>query len=378
MLGTMVPPIHHRSTLVLLAILVGLIVALVVVEQPAHRPSAKDALATLSVNVFSHAGFAGFIEERPVTSVSGSWKVPEVVGGPLNAEESTWVAVQDPRKNFIQIGTLYNAPHFGGPSYEAFWSSSQLGFHPKRLFDLNFGDVVTASISRASGGWRVRIRDSTDGERANFVTTDGAGASMYAGSWTQEDPALVTTSGPVNVPYPSLTAVSIRHPLIDGRAPSSPGLHYEVMATPNGYVYIPHLTANGDIDLTRGTPLQWRYLTAAYKLNVGYAALQLAAAQASPPYGLMARAVPSVENLIAAFTTSTASRAAKPSWPPTLVPKLIRLQGLNVEVARALVSFAHSPTSQRRTEWLQVEKAVNAAHRVSATIREAIGLPAAS
>jgi hypothetical protein len=373
----MVPPIHHRFALAAFVVVPAVIIALVLIDSHSQDPTPEAALQTLEHNIASHAGFAGYAERRPTTSVSASWVVPRASStvAVANASDSTWVSVQNVDGAFIQVGTVWLPIDFARVNqYEAFWSSTQLGFHPKRLISVFPGDRVTASISQAPDGWEVAIHDLTTNAKSDFVTRYSANDLMDDATWSQEDPVTIRQGVFFNDPYPQLTPVNFINPRDDGAPLEKALLRDEIMATSNGYIFEPHLSSQGNIEIRAGNHDQWRYLRAADTVNVGLEALAHGAANPSSEMWLVVDAAPAVADLVRHFIT-TVEHEPWPDSTKRFLPGFVRAQSA---LAAQIDTFSLASPSNARAEWRLVQEAGVTAHASSVRIRTTLGLPATS
>jgi hypothetical protein len=120
---------------------------------------------------------AGYVWQGQVRSVGASWTVPHIIGTSPCGVAGTWIGAVAPGTPgpFIQIGvneTCTQAGPDGKPAvfYEAFWSDVRLHFHPRRLFFVNAGDVISASLTLADHRWTLVLVDRSSGETTHFST----------------------------------------------------------------------------------------------------------------------------------------------------------------------------------------------------------------
>lgn len=179
--------------------------------------------------VTSFGPFAGYVlERRRVNSVAGTWTVPAFMPGSHSGIAATWIGAQTPGNRhapFIQVGIneLYTQlpggsfPGFQPASYVAFYSDTDLSFHPVYLFRVHRGDVIAARLRLAGGRWHVLIVDHTHHHKAAFSTKDETGAVFNQAEWLQEDPGLPHGR---HAPYPLLSTVGFSHLKVNSGAPS--------------------------------------------------------------------------------------------------------------------------------------------------------------
>jgi hypothetical protein len=174
---------------------------------------------------WSFGAFAGYVWRGPVRSVSASWRVPRVLGGPAPSLAATWVGAQGPAPAgaFIQVGTSQMRvarPGEASPagSYVAFWSDSERHFHAQALFAVDAGDRVSASVALEHGRWRVTIGDANTHRRRRLLIDEDTDGVFDEAEWTEESPTLESTGRAG--PYPEQGTVSIGRLAVNGAAPA--------------------------------------------------------------------------------------------------------------------------------------------------------------
>jgi hypothetical protein len=202
--------------------------------------------------------FAGYTWQGNVTSVAGSWTVPAILGGGSLEVAGTWIGAQTTGSTgpFIQIGTteqrlsssLYS---LSVPStYFAFWSDATRDFHPVRLFGVNPGDAVSATMALAQGRWTITVVDSTSDQEARVTTKQEADSSFNLAEWTQEDVTNGLTGKPY--PYPPLSGIAFHGLEVNAATPDGADMFPESMAQ-NGYTLAPGPYADGAFALRQVT-----------------------------------------------------------------------------------------------------------------------------
>lgn len=132
------------------------------------------------------------LRQQVVTSVSGSWVVPEVNSSQDNVYSATWVGIGGyGESSLIQTGTLHEVKD-GEAVYYAWYEL--LPSTAVRIQSLNVdpGDLMTASISlvdESENLWSVEITDVTKEERysRSFRYT----SSRLSAEWIVERPEIV-------------------------------------------------------------------------------------------------------------------------------------------------------------------------------------------
>lgn len=149
--------------------------------QPLRPPQmARSALARPSASRLvladSDAGqvsrnWSGYVlqgSSGAFTSISGQWQVPTVAPTSGTARSSTWIGIDGwpGGKNLVQVGTEQN--WIGGKAVYYAWDEI-LPNGQVRLFTVDPGDVMTASIAKRGGLWEIQIEDITNGAKPNPV-----------------------------------------------------------------------------------------------------------------------------------------------------------------------------------------------------------------
>jgi Peptidase A4 family len=155
--------------------------------------------------------FAGYLWFGHVSSVHASWTVPRVQRGSPPGIGGTWIGAQAAAdRAFIQIGTsedgFWPKHNRRAAGYDfAFWSDIGHHFRAQRIFAVQPGNRISATIKLASGRWTLAITDLTSGAKFQISTPEEANASFNAAEWLQEDPRSAATHAPVA--YPKLSDV---------------------------------------------------------------------------------------------------------------------------------------------------------------------------
>jgi hypothetical protein len=177
----------------------------------------------------SRAGFAGYrTDVSRVKDLSASWRVPTIVkGGDSHySDAATWIAVQNDKGYFMQIGTLEHATVpdvFGTPppgtfSYAAFFSDTALNFAPEILGVVHGGDLVSVDLEATVAGWQAHLYDETTASTFGGTTPYGKGQVFTQVQWSQEDP--VQSGQPnVNVVYPDIQDTNFSNVVVNGHVP---------------------------------------------------------------------------------------------------------------------------------------------------------------
>lgn len=209
--------------------------------------AAAPTMARGSKHVSSFGPFAGYAWLGPVTSVSASWKVPNIQRGSSFGEGFTWIGVQGTgdHEPFIQIGTAESgawqhrqkAPR---SRYFIAWSDTRHHYEPQFLCGTKPGDVLSASIALATSHWILTVVDKTSDATARVIITEEPAKPLKLAVWFQEDVSdrIMHSKGVVykQIPYPLLNKIHVEHIAVNGISPSYNELYSTWMSSNDGYL----------------------------------------------------------------------------------------------------------------------------------------------
>jgi Peptidase A4 family len=183
--------------------------------------------------------FAGYVWTGDVNSAHAGWTVPRVLPGSIRGEAATWVGAEAPGPSraapFVQVGVNEGNTSGGGPPfYYAFYSTTNLHFHPVHLFDVSPGDQVSATLRRRGADWQIGFVDRTAGRQRQLAVVEGAGRRFNEAQYTQEDVTDARTSRPF--PYPNLSPVRLTGVAANGAAPQPGELTVSWLTEADGYL----------------------------------------------------------------------------------------------------------------------------------------------
>jgi hypothetical protein len=208
-------------------LLTGIVVALAAV---CLSCSAAAAQTPFGQSLFGP--FAGYVSYGHVHQTSAVITVPTIGHRSRFAVAATWIGVEGEGTSskvdsgpFFQIGVIESQDALLKPDpdrYQAFVSSTRLGFRPRMLFKVQAGEQVRLSIRFASHGRLIlSAADQTPGAPASDSSTvtfhPGRGVHFNQALWVQEDPTDAITGG--QLPYPGLTSARFTNVLVDEQAP---------------------------------------------------------------------------------------------------------------------------------------------------------------
>ena len=198
-------------------VLSGVVAAWVAIA-PEGRSSVDQAvLAAASNPATKYVGY-DFSQRGSLTQVSAQWTVPSILSGSAVGEDaSQWVAVAAASGAFIQLGTeetVGTRENPGRNTYRAFWSDAQTNYLPHTILALAPGELVEASMSRVSHGWRVAFTDLTRGNSVDFLVHYARHTRFTTAECLEEDSSPAFTVDP----FPALTPVTFAKLRVDRAA----------------------------------------------------------------------------------------------------------------------------------------------------------------
>jgi hypothetical protein len=127
-----------------------------------------------------------------VSSISGTWTVPEIAYSESNTYSSVWVGVGGyGEQTLLQAGTEQHCEN-GKISYFAWYELLPATITTVKTLEISPGDKVTTSITLVNekqGSWQITIIDETDGR--NFqITVDYPQSTRKTAEWIVERPTV--------------------------------------------------------------------------------------------------------------------------------------------------------------------------------------------
>ena len=327
--------------------------------------------------------FAGYDWSGTVRSAHADWTVPRVTAAIPAGQAAAWVGTEAPgtvgHAPFVQVGV--HESNSGGPPgtppvlYYAFYSTTQLRFRPKVLFEVQPGDVVSATLRRSRNRWRVMLEDLSTGRRRAVTTAEGAGRVFNEAQFDQEDVTDSRTQRPY--PYPSLTALRFSEISVNGEPPAAARLNSSWLTEADGYLAPGPLRhgrfALGHVSMTRA----------------GYRYLKQIAAQDAATTGSMTSLVRwasdggsasafAQADRLAGVLHGTASKLGATRWPR---PARRPISAVRTDARRlvALLRGIRAVPAAERVAWAERFYALVAAlGREGRAARAALGLPSSA
>ncbi len=214
-------------------------------------------------------GFGGYRTTTKVAAISARWTVPAIAPRSPAGFAATWIGAQGSASAgpFIQVGTIEFKQPGDAPMYLLFWSDVQVGFAAQPMGGVAPGDVIDVSMRRlGSRGWRLAVRDETNGAVASKSLSYGRGQTFNQAEWLQEDPAPAQVTS-VDLPYPRLSTVTFSRLMVNGAPPSLARGDGQTLMTLRGGTFVPTAVSSDSFSLLRPTGVPARYLSYAGSLD---------------------------------------------------------------------------------------------------------------
>ena len=202
-----------------------------------------------SVSNWTSTNWSGYaVTGTGFTSVTGRWKVPQVVPPRRtrpNLFSSTWVGIDGfNNSNLIQAGTEQDWFN-GAPYYQAWWEILPAPETPILSVVVHPGDSMSVSIIKGAPDWAITLTDTTTNQ--SFTTHQVYTGLLTSSEWVQEAPTIGTRiaklasdstvvfdSGTVNGASPGLIG-SESGAMFRGRKPISTPSLPDTDAVPDGF-----------------------------------------------------------------------------------------------------------------------------------------------
>jgi hypothetical protein len=315
--------------------------------------------------------------------VHADWTVPRVTAAMPAGQAAAWVGAEAPGNDghapFVQVG-VHEGNTAGPPGtppvfYYAFYSTTKLSFVPKLLFEVQPGDIVSATLRRTGRRWHVEIDDLTSGRHRSLTTSEGAGHTFNQAQINQEDVTDSRTGRPY--PYPSLSPLRFSVISVNGRTPSAARLNTTWLTEAGGYLApgpLPHRSfALAHVSMSRAG---YRYLRT-------IAAQDAAESDGTSPLvrwaggGASGPAFTDARHLAAVLHGTTVSLAAG-RWPRAARRPIAAVRADAGRLAGLLDTIRRVPDEQR-VAWAQHFYALAAElGRQGQAARAALGLPSSA
>ncbi len=165
-----------------------------------HPPSSQaqtDSSAVSAENGDTSRNWAGYATTGGIiTSVTGSWIVPQVQGDNPGVD-ATWVGIGGiASHDLIQAGTQTTVNRQGRIFYQAFFETLPEPATPLNLA-VTGGDTVTVTVAQKSLGiWQISLKNNTSGQ--SLERTEIYDSSLTSAEWIEEQPSGLRRMLPLN------------------------------------------------------------------------------------------------------------------------------------------------------------------------------------
>ena len=230
---------------------------------PFSSVAAAGARSTEGGHSAATSSFAGCVKRQSIDDVGAEWTIPAILSASPPGNAATWVGAYDRSGPFLQIGVLEEKPTYATSDwdveYEVFWSDTKKGDYPQVVnLSARAGDVVKASLTDVSNGWRILFKNISNGEHWKSVVSYPAHVFSTA-EWMQEDPQ----ESPNHVKagrYPNMTDVTMSHLFVNDRTPSLSFRDCTCLVSMNGKVVVPTTFTDDGFSDRQATPEMIQYL----------------------------------------------------------------------------------------------------------------------
>jgi hypothetical protein len=335
---TLAPMSRRTMPFLMLAMVGALSVAAIIVSintDVAARVATSRHPSGPSGNPFGgpEYAFGGYSISQHTTEIGAEWRVPAISPRSADGDASTWIAVQNFERDFIQFGTTENKVN-GVALYGVFWSDVTVGFSPQQLLYVSPGDLIRFTMTQNAKGWRLSFDDLTDNTPETINVPYARGAYFDSAQWLQEDP---TIGGPANhEPYPSMLLTTFSHLTVNDAAPTLHTDDGQVLSTADGVYVIPTTPKDDQFSFTNATGATRQFLSDLYAYNVALYPLQADIFDNRSPSG---RVLQKIVSSLATMQTKFES----PTWPAPLA-RLIGSDGKKIaKVENAYANFPDAP-----------------------------------
>jgi hypothetical protein len=217
-------------------------------------------------------GFGGYSSDRRTTEIGAQWRVPRISSRSPQGNATTWIAVQNDVRQFIQLGTFEN-DNSGIPQYQIFWSDVTVNFHPQQLLEVSAGDLITFKMVQTTNGWRLSFDDLTEKAHESTTIPYAPGAVFMSAQWIQEDPTIGGLS--THLPYPAIEAPTFSHLTLNERPPLLRHDDGQVLSTADGVFLVPTPYSHDQFTFSNATGPARQYLQDVFAFNAALYPLQI-------------------------------------------------------------------------------------------------------
>jgi hypothetical protein len=310
-------------------------------------------------------GFGGYTLYRFTSEIGAEWRVPAINEHSRDGDASTWIAVEDLKRQFIQIGTTEN--EMGGvATYGIFYSDDQWHFQPQQVLSVAPGDLIKFTMRQTKNGWSLIYDDVSTGTPGSVFTPYGKGESFNLGQWIQEDPTVGGLSQ--HLPYPSMQDPTFSHLTLDLTTPTLPVADGQVLSTVSGVHLVPTSVTGNQFTFHDATGAARQYLNDTFAYDEALYPLQVDLFYKEAPNDA------SVQHLASTLSTLKQKLSAQ-TWPRNLRSAI---NDDTTQMSGYLQLYNEFPTSplRRSTKFWARDRTLNAPFsRLADRIHHLLGLP---
>jgi hypothetical protein len=350
-----------------LAVLAVLTLAAITLSVKTDRAAHITAPHPSRVNPYGAAsyGFGGYTVNQLTTEIGAQWHVPAIDPRSGNGAATTWIAVEDFQRQFIQLGTNENK-NDGTAVYSIFWSDVAVSFHPQQLLEVAPGDLIKFKMVQVPRGWRLSFDDLTNNTPETITVPYGQGSSFFTAQWIQEDPTFNGLA--THLPYPTVAAPTISDMTIDHKSPKLSSDESQVLSTINGVNLIPSKPTHNRFTFNDATGPARQYLNDVFAFNVALYPFQVDLFyNRSPSKSVMQQLLSTLTAVKTDFATQT--------WPVSTRPAVrddVREVELYLKMYRA---FSVAPAPLNMMELNRLGSLNRKDEPIANSLRRELGLP---
>jgi hypothetical protein len=310
-------------------------------------------------------GFGGYTLDRLTSEIGAQWRVPAIATESSEGNATTWIAVQNEERQFIQLGTVENKNN-GVAMYGIFWSDVTVGFHPQQLLEVNAGDLIRFKMVQVPRGWRLSFDDLTDNTPETITVPYAAGSSFSSGQWIQEDPTIGGLS--THLPYPSIAPTTFEDMTLNTSKPSFDFAESQALSTVGGVYMVPSKVTGDRFTFTEATGPARQYLGDVFAFDAALYPFQVDLFyNRSPSRDVRRQMVSTLATLQSNLTTQT--------WPASMA-RAVKSDDKEITLYLKLYrSFTLAPKPLSDVEVARLESINHHNSSIVNNFRRQLGLP---
>jgi hypothetical protein len=310
-------------------------------------------------------GFGGYSLSQLTSEIGAQWRVPAIAPQSSEGNATTWIAVQNEERQFIQLGTVENK-NDGVAMYGIFWSDVAVGFHPQQLLEVNAGDLIRFKMVQVSRGWRLSFDDVTENTPETITVHYAQGSPFFLGQWIQEDPTIGGLSR--HLPYPSIAPTTFEDMTLNKSKPSFDVGESQALSTADGVYMVPSKATNDEFTFNEATGPARQYLQDVFAFNASLYPFQVDLFyNRSPSRDVRRQMVSALATLRANIVTQT--------WPASMA-RAVKADTKEIKLYLKLYrGFTLSPKPLSENELGRLESINHQNSPIVNNFRRELGLP---